>query len=455
VPALQKRAYRFLSEIKFASEDGILPFVLRVACDSVQNLTGKDNPAKSLETSDVLSLKKGKLDHVIYKVCEREEAKYEYSRFLGRSSVDAQCLFFIQLALVDRGQCTRTRMQQFFKNYSAEMTDEIISRLAGHPLLDAQHNVLVFAYDVVSDFFLTLGFHRGITGVGGLEFSQVEYVADRCQINSPFLEEVAARIEVLSEDIILTNADYVADWYAELSASGRAEEYYRCASALFNSGLQFLSKRHPNDLAKMTDYLMNVFRHPGDDPALKGVALHNIPENAGVRFDFSGLSFERASIVGYEDFLKCKFNAATRFRNSRIKPGSIKARNTSAIRENFVDSDLEGAILDSINRMVERRGYQVEDAKMQLRNFLRIFRLHGSFHRSRQVDIMRVNFHSNTGLSFKDVQEICQDEGLVEFSGSEIGIVRDEIENVETFIHERLYQGRVQKCIGRIFEKIR
>ena len=455
MPSLQKRAYRFLSEIKFTSEDGILPFVLRISCDSVQNSIDRDSVERPLETSDVLLLKKWKLDYIVYKVCEREEAKYEYSRFLGRNSVDAQCLFFIQLALVDRGQCTRIRLEQFFKTYSADMDDEIISRLAGHPLLEAQQNILTFAYDVVTDFFLTLGFHRGITGSGALELSDVAHIVDRCQINSPFLEEVAGRIDALTDDIILTTSDYVTGWYAELIAVGRAEEYYRCASALFNAGLQFLCKHSQNDIHKMTDYLINIFKHPGEDAILKGVALHNIPDNASVRFDFSNLTCEKASILGYEDFMKCKFNANTKFRNSRIKPGSVKARDTTAIRENFVDSDLDGTVLDSVNRMMEKRNYQIEDAKIQLRNFLRVFRLHSSFNHRRQINTLRINFHSNTGLSFKDIQKICEEESVVKSSGGEINIVKDEIENVEVFIHERIYHGGVQKAIERIFDRIK
>jgi hypothetical protein len=452
---LQQKTYQFLDEVQFTSDDGILPFVLRIACDSVQNSVDSENSDRSLETSDVLALNR-KLDHVIYKVCEREEAKYEYSRFLGRNSVDAQCLFFIQLALTDHGQCTRIRMEQFFKAYNADIDKEIISRLAGHPLIEQQSNLLQFAYDVIIDFFLTLGFHRGITGAGALELTEVAHVANRCQINAPFLEEVADRIDKLTDEIILTTADYVASWFVDLSVEGALEEYYRCASALFNAGLQFLSRRHANDAGRMTDYLISVFKHPGDEGGLlRGAALHNIPENARVRFDFSDLVFDKASIVGFDDFMRCRFNANTRFRNSKIKPGSVKSRDTSATRDNFIDCDLEGTVHDSMNRMIEKRSYQAEDAKIQLRNFLRVFRLHSSFHHKRQIVTLKANFHSNTGLGFRDIQKICEEEGLVETSGNEVSIAREEIENVEVFITERIYQGRVQKCVKRILDVIK
>lgn len=452
--SLQQKAYRFLRDIRFASDDGILPFILRIACDSVQTATDDPVVDGSLETSDILTVN-GKLDHVIYKVCEREEAKYDYSRFLGRGSVDAQCLFFIQLALTDRGQCTHIRLNQFFQNYSGDLTEEILSRLAGHPLLETQGNVLTFAYDVVDDFFLTLGVHRGVTGTGAFDLSDVIHVADRCQVGSPFLNEVSSRFDDLTDDVILTIADYVLSWYDELNAAGRFDDYFKCASAVFNVGLQVLCRKRPVDLSRTTNYMLSVFRHPGDDRVLKGMALHNVPESSGVRFDFSDLLFERASIIAFEDFMRCKFNGGTKFRNSKIRPGSLKIRETTAVRENFVDSDLEGTVLDSMNRMVEKRNYQVEDAKIQLRNFLRVFRLHSSFHHTRQISTLRANFHSNTGLAFKDVQKVCEEEGLVYVNGSEVSISKNDIDDVEVFIHERIYQGRILKCISKIFDLIK
>jgi hypothetical protein len=63
--------------------------------------------------------------------------------------------------------------------------------------------------------------------------------------------------------------------------------------------------------------------------------------------------------------------------------------------------------------MIEKRNYQLDDAKIQLRNFLRIFRWQSSFNRKRHVNTLRANFHSNTGLAFRDVQNICEEEGLV------------------------------------------
>src|SRR5262249_43291758 len=91
---LQKKSYDFLDEIRLSTTDGILPFVLRIVCDSVELSAGASDGGAKIETSEILSLER-KLDFVIYKVCEREEAKYEYSRFLGRNNpVDSQCLFF-------------------------------------------------------------------------------------------------------------------------------------------------------------------------------------------------------------------------------------------------------------------------------------------------------------------------------------------------------------------------
>ena len=274
--ALQKRAHHFLEEIELTSENGILPFVVRIACDSVQNSVEDKLNQPSLDSSDVLSVK-GKLDYVVYKVCEREEAKYEYSRFLGRNSVDLQCLFFVQLALVDGGQCLPMRLDQFFKQQNADMDKEILSRLYDHPLLSKGPHV-AFAYDVINDFFLSLGFHRGITGVGPLDISNVLHVAERCQVNSPFMEEVAGRIEELSDDLVLTISDYVTSWRAALQAKGRTEEYYRCAAAILNAGLQVLSKRFPKDRARATEFLLNVFLVPGEPKILKGVAYTTFPK---------------------------------------------------------------------------------------------------------------------------------------------------------------------------------
>ena len=56
---------------------------------------------------------------------------------------------------------------------------------------------------------------------------------------------------------------------------------------------------------------------------------------------------------------------------------------------------------------------------------------------------------------FKAVQKICESEGLIEGSGNELNIVKSQIEDVESFIHERVYRGAVEKSIYKIFDLIK
>jgi hypothetical protein len=346
-------------------------------------------------------------------------------------------------------------MEQFFKGISGEIDKSLLARLSDHPLLSADPKI-TFAYDVVHDFFLTLGFHRGVTGVSPLRMESVAGIADRCQLGSPFLQEVADRIDVLSEEIVITTSDYVKDWLIDVQDTGRVDEYYRCSSALFNVGLQFLSRKHKGDVQRATEYLSNVYKRRADEGGEHlGVALHNIPAASAVRFDFSDMIFEKASVFAYDEFMRCKFNSSTKFRDSRIRPSSSHVRSTNAVRENFVDCNMEDTVSGLINRMIEKTSYKSNDAIVQLKNFLRIFRLYGSFHHVRQIGTLTSNFHSNTNLNFKDVLRICEDEQLVRVEGSEVSIVKSEIDDVETFIQERVYRGRVQASINKIFQRIK
>ena len=458
LPLLQKGARRFLAEL--GPSNSILPFVLRVVCDSVQDGLEEDDDAPSLLESDVLDLGR-KMDFVIAKVCEREEAKYEYSRFLGaKNPVDVQCEFFIQLAIPYQGSCERQCIETYLRGFNLEFDNTTIERFYDHPLLSCPHRVY-FRFDVVQEFFLGLGFARSLLGKEEFTIAQLSDIPDKCQYRSPFLVDLATRVGKLTDHVLLEIIDLISQAHHVFSERGRSEEYYRHASAMLNVALQIMSteKKAPS-VEHATRLIKDLFGGGTPDSPMVGAAFHNIPPKSGIRFDFSGLTLERTSIKNFEDFFRCTFSETTIFKGGRIGTGMVtpakaKLGKTSATSINFVDCDIDNAFVQSMAKNDDKKIVQVEDAKKHLRNFLRGFRYQNSFNRKQARPTMQACYSTNTRLTFRDTVRICETANLIETDRQEVWIVPAELDNVAAFVHERLYRGGVKRAVTLLLEQLK
>jgi hypothetical protein len=452
---LRQRAAKFLGDVAITATGTTLPFVLRIVCDSVED--GRDVAALGgpLSQSDILDANK-RLDYVILKVCEREEAKYDYYRFYGiHNPIDIQVEFFMQLALAFHGSCERGLLNTFFRGYAPEMDNATLGSMCDHPLLTSPH-AISFADEVLKEYFLALSYSRVVSGHKSVAIDQLIEIPDKSQLQSPFLADVADRLGDLSDYALMFLEDLVSRAQREYLDAGKKDEYFRNASAFLNVALQLLTRDGHVANGRAIEAIRNLFGGAQRLGAkLAEVAIHNVPASAGLRLDFSGVEFEDASVMNYEEFYKCGFDAGTRFVRSRIRTGMTKVMKTKANASNFINCDLDPVFAQSIAMNAERSAFRLEDATRQLRNFLRVFRINGTFRNPRKIEIMQANYRSTTPLSFRDVLAICERHELVERQGgSEVRVDPRQIAVVESFVDERIYRGEIESAIKDIFEAI-
>jgi hypothetical protein len=453
IEKLKRNAKAFLAELRLTYEDGILPFVIRIVCDSIQDDRDPASGDKLYQDSEYLDLNR-KLDYIVYKVCDREEAKYEYSKYLtSLNSVDFQANFFKEMAIQGRGRYDRREVTNYFKRFNSNYDGRVIERFFDHPLLHTPH-IVEFVDVAVFEMFLAIALHRCLNDQEALSAGETSLMADRGQINSPFVVDVASRVSELSDLVIFKMMSLISDSETAFLNEDQSEQYYRNASMIVNIGLQVLMRGSADRLAeRATDLIKGLFGVSSNPPLLKYVALHNIPAASRVRFDFSGLQIEGASVVDFAEFPRCKFSEQTRFTNSRIRTGIARMSSTNANEAIFVGCDLDHIFGQSMARRVERISNQVEDAKRHVRNFLRVFRLNNSFFQRRQISTMQANFAGKTKLSFSATLKICLAHHLVEQDGQDIWISKAHVGDVETFVFERHNRAIIDRIIEDVIEK--
>ena len=467
IKVLRERANSFLGDLKLLMSDGILPFVLRVVCDSVED--DRDTHTNSFAlNSDILELSR-RVDYIIYKVCEREEAKYQYSRYMGRqNSVDVQCSFFLKLAASYHGTCSRDVAKSHFYSYSHEFDDASISPFYNHPLLRSPH-IVEFSDDVISEFFLGKALVLTLAGRAAFTISEISDIADKSQVDSQFMREVASHFQSLDISLLLEIENIISQARRKYIDGCQSEEYSRHASAIFNVGLQIICGKAIRDpstdlMDAATSYLGAIFC-AGDTP-LQGVALHNIPARSGIQFDFSNLAFERASILNYEGFLLCRFNKETAFRSSRIRTGLSKQSETQRrfglISErdrpagsNFVACDVDGTFLQSIAHGPGEQAIFGEDAIRHLESFLRNFRRENSFRKRINAGELETSYVTSTHLKFEETLRICLDCKLLTCYETDVWISDSECDNAESFILERIHRGVIENTIASLLTAMR
>jgi predicted MPP superfamily phosphohydrolase len=198
---------------------------------------------------------------------------------------------------------------------------------------------IAFSDDVIKEFFLALGFARVLDGKAGFTIAQLSDIVDKSQLRSPFMMAVSKRFKTLTDDIVIRICDLISQARKEFIDCEKFEEYHRHAAAMFNIGLQILNS---SQIEANTTYLKQVFGS-GTSP-LDCVTLHNIPASSKVRFDFSGLTLNRASIKNFEDFFRCKFSDTCQFIASKIRTGMPKPLKTEALQTNFTRCDYRSGI---------------------------------------------------------------------------------------------------------------
>ncbi|SEO22782.1 hypothetical protein [Bradyrhizobium sp. OK095] len=456
VERLKRDAREFIADLKLTYEDGILPFVIRIICDSIQDGRESTTSDKLYQSSEYLDVTR-KLDYIVYKVCDREEAKYGYGKYLASlSSVDFQAKLFLELAVQGRGRFDRTDVIRYFKRFNTNYDDKVIEQFYHHPLLHTPH-IVEFTDVAVFELFLAVAVCRYLADKESISASEATLMADRGQINSPFVKDVASRVSELSDAVVYQMHQLIAGSEDAFLYEDQNEQYYRNASLIMNIGLQILM-RGANDqlMARSTNLLVDLFSVRAAPLLLKHVALHNIPSASGARFDFSEMHVEGASIIDFADFPRCKFSAEkTRFINSRIRTGLARTLSTNAAEAIFVGCDLDHVFLQSMARRVERESNQIEDAKQHARSFLGKFRLNNSFFHRRQMATMQANFVGKTKLSFSTTVKIGASIGLIEQEGQDLWIQKRFISDVETFVLERHNRGIIDKFIEGIIEKLK
>lgn len=454
------RAYRFLEELRGSSEasdvDGILPFALRVVCDLVADQAPTGETLTPPPFEGVLDTRRI-VDYIVYKVCEREEAKYHYSTFLRDvSSVDMQCRFFVKLAGALREAATINDVQHHLRAFNGRFDATMVAVFVQHPLLDRVAPIC-FRDDTVAETFLAIGVINELLAVTPPNLANLGDFAERSFVGSPFLIALRRRLQGGYSAHAARLRALVDQARQQHFHNGEAELYYRYAAGLLALGLQLSMNDEGVSAERANRVLKDLFSN--DQATLCQPAIHNLNSTAGVVFDFSGLTIQQANIHTYEQFAGCRFDATTRFRHSQIETAlNVPPSSTMAASSNFEDCEIDDVFSAALyGDAAPPEAYTFQDAVRQVTEVLERFRLDDTLSGPRSLVVLQSGYRPTTPLQYRDVMDIALDTGLVEWVSQaelRVRIRADEIDAVDDFLTEALYRGRINALITTVYQAL-
>lgn len=287
-----------------------IPFVLDLIAYLLKRDEDGENSTED-DKSDLLNLEISN-DFIVHKVCRREIKK------LNNLNVDSQLELLINIAISGGSVSIYDIKQLFLVNDIPKISDEVIEKLKGHPLLNCQENKISFRYDFFNFFFKSLLISKYFNNreIDDLSPVLLGLMADYVQFDNSFSIAVCERLR-FSDETVLFAIESIEKINSQFTDN--VDTSKRAISAVFSLLLTLLknSQDKPFNTESCTDLLFQVF---GDNSALKGICLVNVSSNSSKPiFNLKGKTIINSYFENYEFFWECPIDQATIFKDSVFK----------------------------------------------------------------------------------------------------------------------------------------
>ena len=442
-----------LSELNVSYENGLLPYILELSARMVEQEGSQ--PIKVTEIADDIAheLTDQPVDHIVYNICKRENAKFNVSLGVGD-----QFKCFIELALTKQGEISEEQLAELIATATSRRQTQLTEKtFRNHPLLASSGNVR-FAFDFIREFFLSLSVTQALQLRRDLRFEDIHFLSPECRLGSNLLAAVSSRVPDLTSEASL-QLETLRETVVKHHGSGDLDEqmFRDCIATLFNIGLQILIRAKRSDATSLTAYMKNFF---GQNEAgeIEYFTIMNIdPDRYPIRFQFNGCRLISAYIAGYNDFVRCGFDAQTLFRRSVITAFNLSERvRTEASADNFArDCTLDPALAAIFDRQQQKSERREQIALKQVQSFLRDFRYDGSFRKNRREIDIKSYYQGFAGISSDRFVSMMLEAGVIAKAPHDCLRISDTwVKDVEDLLDQNLISERMTQLIRFVTSKV-
>lgn len=295
-----------------------IPYVLDMIAYLVRHQAefGSDNVVGGFDST--LLDPKVSNDFLVGSVCQREVAK------LHSLDVESQVAFFLELSVARDGHVSLYDVKSLLGGVgglSLAVSDDVVERLKGHPLLVCRDNRLHFRYDFFNEYFRSLFIYK-IIKERNLELVTdrfVDVAANYLRFDGELMNSIADRLTYSDEtalfaieamETIRANAVQAQD-LASLDRQRRATSGLFCLLLTLRRDLAS-GRLH---LEEWTDLMMNFFSKDGE---IVGLSLVDVGTSKSAKpiFDFRGKELRDCYFERYDFFWECPMDESTRFKSS-------------------------------------------------------------------------------------------------------------------------------------------
>lgn len=364
-------------------EDVFIPFLL----DIIRILL--ESKEQNLRNLDVFSspylCKNNDVDHLIYKVCEREIVK------LGNIDTNNQIKFFILLALNANGFCSNYDVKEIISNATdgQPVKDETINNIKGHPFIQANDNGISFRYDVFNLYFKTLFISNFFNNKNADEKDRAhKIICSYLKYDTSFTRSVAERVPY-NDDLIIFCIELIESYLP-----GTTSENAVFVSSVFSLLLTML-KHDPNeqnDVQSRTLLMTKLFERGNQ---IIGMSIIDVfgSSKGKPTFDFKGRRFSKCSFVNYEYFWDCQMDEITTFSMSKFKDIDPRQGQNISHRAEIFDNTCDTSEISHIFNAIQSQAHDsYTKIKDELVKIFRIFHERGNFYPRKQAQVRKKVF---------------------------------------------------------------
>jgi hypothetical protein len=343
-PELVRSGLKLVQEL-YLEEENIYkypPFILQVVNQIIEsNFTYEEI---NMDFDSEILEKTHENDIVIYRICAREYAKKNKQGF--QLDVDDQVRFLCEMAIEEKGSIDEMDFKKILENIGkTDRIGDVARGLYDHPLISRTNAHYTFRFDFFNTYFKSVAIFNMLCSPNAPRLTErlINILAFECNFNSVISKILIGKAykSTVSFMACLKYSKELIENISKFSSDDNGANLNRKKRAISNMLVIILASKFPDySNSFIIDYLF------GDgERNIDKFYLIDVPNYAGIDFDFRDRYFHNTEIVNYGSFFNCQFDKDTFFDDTcliaDVLSSKIKIKQITADPKNF-DKNIKG-----------------------------------------------------------------------------------------------------------------
>ncbi len=427
-------AQEFFPDDKFEVKHKYPPFILEI----IIQLVNKEFNYASLtlnRDSDLLHYEET-FDTIISQICQRENIKKEENGF--QLDIHHQLKFMCYLAIEEKGEADKDVFEDILQQIGLfDRLKEVVLGLRDHPLLitTSSGNNYHFRFEFFKTNFQALAILNMLYGRIELPMSHIflSTIAHECNFNSVISKIILEKVrnDNINESDLVKHAKGILR--KGMAFEMMAGDKVGIVKKKFTSNIFLLVFKMLGNPSNSASIIQQLFQD--ETGRIVNFCFYDVPDESGIRLDFSNLYFSSSYIDNYDGFFYCSANSDTFFDETCAINNVFSSRiNTRAVGldiQNF-DKNIRGD--NSVFRILSLKRKDVDLIKF-FKEYLKTFQSTRQFV---DKDEKSIDISYDDYISVELLTRILQSNNVV--TSGKMGAIRIN-ERLKVKINKFLKQG--------------